>query len=153
MRETRSKSRRLGVRRAGPGKKKGRSVRKVVAAGKKRNGHQSRAKSYQESEISLDDTQALNVLVSYFENAEAGKEARQKPVDSLSKRLFLGHIIGREGSTDTASGSQGGPAIYWRAAGRQISKVIASKSRDLPVMTNACVTQFLSICVTLSPVF
>jgi hypothetical protein len=66
-----------------------------------------KAKSYQESEISLDTTQALNVLVSYFENVEPEKEARQKPVDSLGKRLFLGHIIGREGSTDTASGSQG----------------------------------------------
>jgi len=66
-----------------------------------------KAKSYQESEISLDNTQALNVLVSYFENAQPEKEAHQKPTDSLGKHLFLGHIIGREGSTDTASGSQG----------------------------------------------
>jgi hypothetical protein len=40
-----------------------------------------KTKSYQESETSLDDTQALNVLVSYFKNPEPGKEARQKPVD------------------------------------------------------------------------
>jgi hypothetical protein len=38
---------------------------------------------------------------------EPGNEARQKPVDSLSKRLFLGHVIGLDGSTDTASESQG----------------------------------------------
>ena len=62
-----------------------------------------KAKSYQESEISLDNTQALNALVSYFETVEPGNEARQKPVDSLSKRLFLGHVIGLDGSTDTAS--------------------------------------------------
>jgi hypothetical protein len=55
-----------------------------------------RAKSYQESQISLDNTQALNVLVSYFENVEPEKEARQKPVESFSKRLFLGHVIGRK---------------------------------------------------------
>ena len=65
-----------------------------------------KAKSYQESEISLDNTQALNALVSYFEDVEPGNEARQKPVDSLSKRLFLGHVIGLDGSTDTASESQ-----------------------------------------------
>jgi hypothetical protein len=34
-----------------------------------------KVKSYQESEISLDNTQALNVLVSYFENVEPRKEA------------------------------------------------------------------------------
>ena len=33
-----------------------------------------KAKPYQESEISIDNTQALNALVSYFENVEPGKE-------------------------------------------------------------------------------
>ena len=52
---------------------------------------------------------ALDVLISCFRDAEKvepDKEAHQISVNSLSKRLFLGHIIGREGSTDTASGSR-----------------------------------------------
>jgi hypothetical protein len=69
-----------------------------------------KTKTFEESQINLDDLGALNVLASHFKDAEKverAKEARQKPVDSLGKRLFLGHIIGREGSTDTTSGSQG----------------------------------------------
>jgi hypothetical protein len=69
-----------------------------------------KTKTFEESQISLDDVEALNALVSHFRDAEKvepDKEARQISVNSLSKRLFLGHIIGREGSTDTASGSQG----------------------------------------------
>jgi len=68
-----------------------------------------KTKAYEESQISLDDVGALNALVSHFRDAEKvepDKEARQLSVDLLSKRLFLGHIIGREGITDTASGSR-----------------------------------------------
>ena len=69
-----------------------------------------KTKTFEESNISLDDMGALTALVANFKEAEKlepEKEARQKPIDSLGKRLFLGHVIGREGSTDTASGSQG----------------------------------------------
>ena len=69
-----------------------------------------KTKTFEESQISLDDVKALNALVSHFrdaENLEPDKEAHQISASSLSKRLFLGHIIGREGSTDTASESQG----------------------------------------------
>ena len=69
-----------------------------------------KTKTFEESQISLDDAGALNALVAHFreaEKVEPDKEARQISVSPLSKRLFLGHIIGREGSTDTASGSQG----------------------------------------------
>ena len=64
-------------------------------------------KTFEESQISLDDLGALNALVSHFRDAEEvepDKEARQISVNPLSKRLILGHIIGREGSTDTTSG-------------------------------------------------
>jgi len=67
-----------------------------------------KTKTLEESNISLDDMGALAALVANFKEAEKlepEKEARQKPVDSFGKRLFLGHIIGRDGYTDTASGS------------------------------------------------
>ena len=70
-----------------------------------------KTKTFEESQINLDDVEALNALVSHFmdaEKVEPDKEARQISVTPLSKRLFLGHIIGREGSTDTASGSRQG---------------------------------------------
>jgi len=66
-----------------------------------------KAKTFEETQISLDDREALSALVSHFRSAEKvepDKEARQISVNPLSKRLFLGHVIGREGSTDTASG-------------------------------------------------
>ena len=68
-----------------------------------------KTKTFEESQISLDDVGALNALVSHFRDAEKvepDKEARQISVNPLSKRLFLGHIIGIEGSTDAASGSR-----------------------------------------------
>ena len=68
-----------------------------------------KTKTFEESQISLDDLGALNALVSHFRDAgkvELDREARQISVNPLSKRLFLGHIIGREGSTDRASGSR-----------------------------------------------
>jgi hypothetical protein len=67
-----------------------------------------KTKTFEESQINLDDVEALNALVSHFRDAEKvepSKEARQISAHPLSKRLFLGHIIGREDSTDTASGS------------------------------------------------
>ena len=69
-----------------------------------------KTKTLEGSQISLDNVGALNALVSHFRDAEKVEpdtETRQTSVNRLSKRLFLGHIIGREGSTDTASGSQG----------------------------------------------
>ncbi len=66
-------------------------------------------KTFEESQISLDDVGALNALVSHFSDAEKvepDKEARQISVNPLGKRLFLGHIIGREGRTETASESR-----------------------------------------------
>jgi signal transduction histidine kinase len=65
--------------------------------------------TFEKSQISLDDLGALNALVSHFRDAEkveADTEARQLSGNPLSKRLFLGHFIGREGGTDTAGGSQ-----------------------------------------------
>ena len=69
-----------------------------------------KTKFYEESEVNLDDLGALRALVSHFRDAEKvepDKEAHQISVNPVSKRLFLGHIIGREGGTDTASRSQG----------------------------------------------
>jgi hypothetical protein len=59
-----------------------------------------KTKTFEESQISLDDVGALNALVSHFRDAEKvqpDKEARQTSVTPLGKRLFLGHIMGREG--------------------------------------------------------
>jgi hypothetical protein len=66
-----------------------------------------RAKTLEESETSLNDLEALEVLISYFESVEKvkpEKEAPQISVNPGSKRLFLGHIIGRQARTDSASG-------------------------------------------------
>jgi len=66
-----------------------------------------KTKAYEESQISLDDLGALNALVSHFRDAEKvepDNEARQISVNPLSKRLFLGTIIARQGGADTASG-------------------------------------------------
>ncbi len=74
-----------------------------------------KTKTFEKSQISLDDVEVLNALVSHFRDAEkveVEKEARQISGNPLSKRLFLGHIIGREGNTDTTSESQGGPAFF-----------------------------------------
>jgi hypothetical protein len=68
-----------------------------------------KTKTLEESQISLDNLGALNALVSHFRKAEKiepDEEAHQISVNPVSKRLFLGHFIGREGGTDTASGSQ-----------------------------------------------
>ena len=64
--------------------------------------------SFEESEAKLNDMEALEILVSYFDSAEKSEEDMEAPyisVNSKSKRLFLGHVIGRQVGTDTASGS------------------------------------------------
>ena len=66
-----------------------------------------KTKTFEESQISLDDVGALNALVSHFrdtEKIEPDNEARQISVNPLSKHLFLGTIIARQGGADTASG-------------------------------------------------
>jgi hypothetical protein len=68
-----------------------------------------KTKTVEESQISLDDMDALRALVSHLRDAkkvEPDKDARQLSGNPVSKRLFLGHIIGRGDSTDTAGGSQ-----------------------------------------------
>jgi len=68
-----------------------------------------KTKTFDDSQITLDNLEALNALISHFrgaEKVEPEKEVRQISVNPVSKRLYLGHFIGREGSTDTASGSR-----------------------------------------------
>jgi hypothetical protein len=62
-----------------------------------------KTKVYDESEAQLDDTQALDALVSYFRNtANDGQEEerRQSYFSPLRKRLVLGTIIEGLGSAD-----------------------------------------------------
>ena len=64
----------------------------------------------EESEISLSDMEALELLASCFENAEKEKPEREAPQVTEKpecKLLFLGHYIGRQALTDAANGSQG----------------------------------------------
>jgi hypothetical protein len=60
-------------------------------------------KIYEESETRLDDTQALDALVSCFRNAEKegqDKEGHHAYHNLLSKRLILGTLLDRQGGTD-----------------------------------------------------
>jgi len=53
-----------------------------------------KTKTFEESQISLDDMGALNALVSHFRGAqkeEPNREARQSSVNPISKRLFLAY--------------------------------------------------------------
>ena len=57
-----------------------------------------KTKTFEESETSLDDTQALDALVSCFRTA--GKEGQEDEgrhtyLSSLSKRLVVGTLVGR----------------------------------------------------------
>jgi len=54
-------------------------------------------KAYEESEVELDDDQALHTLVSGFRNAEKEEPARDHALytNVLSKRLVLGTLVGR----------------------------------------------------------
>jgi hypothetical protein len=59
-----------------------------------------KTRAYKESEISLDDTQALDTLISYFKAAERGgerKETFRVDINPLSKCLVLGTVIGKLG--------------------------------------------------------
>jgi hypothetical protein len=71
-----------------------------------------KTKVYEQSEASLDDTQALDALVWCFKNAEnegQEKERRHTYFSPLGKRLVLGTIIGRQDGVDNrASGSRQG---------------------------------------------
>ncbi|MGA7075436.1 MAG: hypothetical protein WBZ42_02665 [Halobacteriota archaeon] len=62
-----------------------------------------KTKVYEESEASLDDTQALDALVSCFRDVEREaqeKERRHTYLSPLRTRLVLGTIIGRQGDAD-----------------------------------------------------
>jgi hypothetical protein len=63
-----------------------------------------KTKAYEESEANLDDTQALDVLVSSFRTAEREgqeKERRHAYLSLLGERLMLGTIIGRRVDADS----------------------------------------------------
>ena len=60
--------------------------------------------NYEESEISLNDTQALDALVSCFraaEKQEQKKERRHAYLNLLRKRLVLGTLVDRLGGADS----------------------------------------------------
>ncbi|MGZ7131097.1 MAG: hypothetical protein ACXVIX_08095 [Halobacteriota archaeon] len=59
-----------------------------------------KTRSYKESEAQLNDTQALNALVSCFRAGESDgheKERRHSCINALRKRLVLGTIIDKRG--------------------------------------------------------
>ena len=63
-----------------------------------------KSKAFEESEVRLDNTQALNALVSRFRNAE--KEGQEKEEDHaylgpLRKRLVLGTLLDRAAGADS----------------------------------------------------
>jgi hypothetical protein len=63
-----------------------------------------KTKIYEESETSLNDTQALDVLLSSLRTAETEepeKEQRHTYFSPLEKRLMLGTIISRQGGADS----------------------------------------------------
>jgi hypothetical protein len=63
-----------------------------------------KTKAYEESEVQLDDTQALDALVSGFMSPESDgheKEGRHSYFSPLGKRLVLGTIIERLGGADS----------------------------------------------------
>jgi len=63
-----------------------------------------KTKAHEESETNLDDTQALDALLSSFRTAETEereKETRHTYLSPLGKHLVLGTIIGRRGDTDS----------------------------------------------------
>jgi len=63
-----------------------------------------KTKAYEESEAQLDDTQALNALVSGFMSAESDgheKEKLHSHFSPLRKRLVLGTIMDKPGGADS----------------------------------------------------
>jgi hypothetical protein len=69
-----------------------------------------KTKTYEESEMNLDDTQALDALVSCFraaEKEEEEKETRHAYLSPLRKRLVLGTLLDRAtGAKESDSASQ-----------------------------------------------
>ncbi len=64
-----------------------------------------KAKFYERSETSLDDTQALDALISCFrtmEKEEKEKETRHTYFSPLRKRLFLGTLLDRQVGADSS---------------------------------------------------
>jgi hypothetical protein len=62
-----------------------------------------KTKAYEESKVQLDNTQALDALVSCFRRAENNgqeKEKRHSYFSPLRKRLVLGTIIDKQGGAD-----------------------------------------------------
>jgi hypothetical protein len=62
-----------------------------------------KTKVYEDSETRLDDSQALDALISSFRNAEKEgweKEGRHEYRSLLSKRLVLGTLLDRGGGTE-----------------------------------------------------
>jgi hypothetical protein len=62
-----------------------------------------KTKAYEESEAQLENTQALNALVSGFRSADSDepeKERRHAYFSPLRKRLVLDTIIDRQGGAD-----------------------------------------------------
>ena len=65
---------------------------------------EAKTKAYEESETQLDDTQALNALVSGFMSARNGGHEKEKlhaHFNPLRKRLVLGTIIDRQIGVDS----------------------------------------------------
>jgi polyribonucleotide nucleotidyltransferase len=63
-----------------------------------------KTKAYEESEAQLDDTQALEALVSGFRSAESDGHEKEKLYsyfNPLGKRLVLGTIIDRQVAADS----------------------------------------------------
>ena len=69
-----------------------------------------KTKAYEESEVSLDDTQALEALVTCFKTVQKEEQEREKYHSRLSplhKRLVLGTLLGRSvGADNRTSESQ-----------------------------------------------
>ncbi len=60
-----------------------------------------KTKAFEESELTLDDTQALGALVSSLRKDGEEKETRGESPNPLRKRLFLGTIIARHDGADS----------------------------------------------------
>ena len=85
-----------------------------------------KTKVYEESETSLDDTQALDALLSSFRTAETEereKEGRHTYLSPLRKRLMLGTIIDRQGERGQSQGLiAAGPKPFRLSRGRSAER-------------------------------
>ena len=69
-----------------------------------------KTKVYEDSETRLDDSQALDALISSFRNAEKEKQEKEgyrEYRSLLSKRLVLGTLLDRRGGADTSRSRRG----------------------------------------------